>query len=139
MWYNTVIAGLLGSPLHGTMSKSVMLLTYTGRKSGKTYEVPVNYLEQDGHLLVTSSRDRTWWRNLRDGAPVTLTLRGKQVAATGTAVEDEAAVREGLTRIVATWPQYAKYFGVTATDPAARQTQIAEAAKTRLLVRFTLA
>lgn len=138
MWYNNVMAALLRSSLHGMLSGSVLLLTYTGRKSGKSFDVPVNYLEHNGELLVVSFRDRTWWRNLRGGAAVQLTLRGKQQPATGTAVEDETQVAEGLAAMLAARPSSGRFLGVTAQDPAERQAQLAAAAKSRVIVRLRL-
>ena len=44
MWFNPMITWLLRSPLHGLVSKSIMLITYKGRKSSKEYTTPVNYL-----------------------------------------------------------------------------------------------
>lgn len=32
--YNPLVSWLLRSPLHGVMSKSTMLVTFTGQKSG---------------------------------------------------------------------------------------------------------
>jgi hypothetical protein len=67
MWYNSMMKWILRSPLHGLISKSTMLITYTGHKSGKLYTIPVNYVRDEDVLSVTSYRHRTWWRNLRGG------------------------------------------------------------------------
>jgi len=67
-FYNPVLIQLLRSPLHGLLSKSVMLITYAGRKSGKEYTAPVSYVRHDGALLIVASREHAWWRNLRGGA-----------------------------------------------------------------------
>jgi hypothetical protein len=40
-WWNTVVTGILNSPLHGLLSGSTMLVTCTGRKSGRAITVPV--------------------------------------------------------------------------------------------------
>ena len=45
--YNPLVLLLLRSPLRVAMSNSTMLLTFTGRKSGRTYTTPVNYV-RDG-------------------------------------------------------------------------------------------
>jgi len=34
-----------------------MLITVTGRKTGKKYTTPVGYYQQDGYLWVLTSRD----------------------------------------------------------------------------------
>lgn len=66
--YNPIVIRLLRSPLHGLMSKSTMLLTYTGRKSGRIYTTPVNYGQDSSTLLTVASRNHSWWRNFRGGA-----------------------------------------------------------------------
>jgi hypothetical protein len=40
--YNPIVIWLLRSPLHSLMDKSTILVTITGRKSGKIYTVPVS-------------------------------------------------------------------------------------------------
>ena len=42
MWYNPIIKLLLLSPLHGFASKDILLLEYTGRRSGKKITVPLS-------------------------------------------------------------------------------------------------
>ena len=69
-----VIAALLRSPLHGLVSGRLMLLAFTGRKSGKRYEIVVGRHEVGGPLLIPSAS--RWRFNLRGGAPVTVTLGG---------------------------------------------------------------
>ena len=53
-------------------SKSILLITVTGRKSGKKYTTPVNYLRRGDELTIISLHTRTWWRNLRGGREVTI-------------------------------------------------------------------
>lgn len=118
MWFNPLMIWLIRSPFHRLLDKSFMVLTYTGRKSGKTYRVPVNYARQGDTLLTFSLRERTWWRNLRGGAPVILRLEGKDVAATSQAIEYEAEVAVALSAYLRQAPQMAKYFqvGLDSTD-----------------------
>jgi hypothetical protein len=72
---NPTLRLLLHTPLHGLISGRLALLTFTGRKSGKRYQVPVGYVQQGNTVLInTQSR---WQRNLAGGADVTLRLRGR--------------------------------------------------------------
>jgi deazaflavin-dependent oxidoreductase (nitroreductase family) len=80
--YNPVVASILRSPLHGLMSKSVMLLTYRGRRSGRSITTPISYVQDGEDLLAVASRDHAWWKNLRGGAPVRVRLRGRQLEGT---------------------------------------------------------
>ena len=97
---NAAMRFILGSPLHAVVSRSTMLVTVTGRRSGQTYTTPVNYVREGDTVTVFSWRDRTWWRNLRGGASVMLRLRGRDLRGTGevTAVGGEA-VAAALTRL----------------------------------------
>jgi deazaflavin-dependent oxidoreductase (nitroreductase family) len=89
---NPFLKWLLRSPLHVLLSNALMLITVTGRKSGKAYTTPVQYKHDDGAVLVISALDRTWWKNVRGGAPVTLHLRGRLQHGHAVCVEDSAAV-----------------------------------------------
>jgi deazaflavin-dependent oxidoreductase (nitroreductase family) len=138
MWYNPIMMWLLRSPLHGMLSGSTMIITYTGRKSGKTFSTPVNYVRDGEVLWAVSYRHRTWWRNLHD-SPVTLRIQGRDVAGVATAVTDQQAVTDCLTGDLRKAPQVARYIGVALDASGQPKTEdVAEAAKTRVMVRVQL-
>lgn len=110
--YNPFIVALLKSPLHGFISGSTMLITVTGRKSGRQITLPVGFMRQDDGLLVLSKADRTWWKNLRGGAPVHLRLEGKPVTGTGTAIEDRDGVTQGLMAFARENATYRQVLGI---------------------------
>ena len=89
-----------------------MLMTYQGRKSGKSYTTPMNYLEIEGALYTISYRKRVWWRNLRGGAAVTLRLRGVDVPARAEVIEDPPQVSSSLQQYLKAAPEYARYLNV---------------------------
>ena len=119
MDFNKFVIWLLRSPLHGFFSGSVMVLHIHGVKSGKLYEVPVNYVtvqdDSGKRLLVISEQQRTWWRNLPHQTKVDLTFRGKQVPATAQAFEGQAEVAVGLREYFLASPKSARYFGIELT------------------------
>lgn len=130
---------VLRSPLHGMLSGGVVLITVTGRKSGKKYTTPVNYLRQGDVLRIVSLRNRTWWRNLRGGSRATLRLKGKDVEGWGIVVEDNEGVAAGLAEHLEQAPRYAKYFGVSLDGNGQPNGEdVAEAAKTRVVVKVEL-
>lgn len=49
---NPALRILLRSPLHGLVSDRVMLVTYTGRRTGRQYTIPVLYREGGDRLWV---------------------------------------------------------------------------------------
>jgi len=103
---------ILRSPFHGLLSKNILLITVKGRKTGRKYTTPVNYLRRGDMLTIVSLRARTWWRNLRGGSDVALQLRGRQVKGKGDVIEDERGVAATLTEYFQHAPNYAKYFDV---------------------------
>jgi hypothetical protein len=113
-WFNKAIAWILRTPLHFLVSKDIMLLTVTGRKTGKKYPMPVSYARDgDG---ITCSTDRTradWWKNLRGGATVTLWLCGEEVAGRATVIsEDRQALIKGINTMLTQVPRDAKHYEV---------------------------
>ena len=96
---NPVMKGLLRSPLHRLLDGTLVLLTYTGRKTGKQYTIPIGYFVWgEGELLSFSSA--RWRTNLRDGAPVTLLLKGRRVQAVPTVIEEHEAVINTLEEFI---------------------------------------
>ena len=83
---NPLIAWLLRSPLHGMASRDLLVLTYVGAKSGVRRTLPLSYVEVAGRLYLCT-RSSLWWRNLRNGRPVELRLRGRAVTATPVVVD----------------------------------------------------
>jgi deazaflavin-dependent oxidoreductase (nitroreductase family) len=140
MWYNEPMKWLLRSPLHGLISGNMLLITVTGRKSGKQYTTPVSYLRNGNTLLVTSSHDRTWWRNLRGGAPVTVRLQGQNRRGWAEAIEREQAIAAGLLAYLQQVPRLARYYGVT-LDPDGQPNveDVERVAQDKVIVRLRVA
>jgi len=88
--YNPPVLWLLHSPLHRLADQQTIAITVTGRKSGKRYTFPVSYIRDGETLLVISQKERTWWKNLHNGAPVTVLLQGRELQARGETFTDTA-------------------------------------------------
>lgn len=105
MWYNPIITAILRSRFHGLVSNTYVLITFRGRKTGAVYSTPVQYRQEAEQLAFVTRRKRLWWRNLQDGAPVELVLRGQTRKARAHALlEPFDAVAAEICRI------YAPYF-----------------------------
>jgi F420H(2)-dependent quinone reductase len=106
LWLRTILnplaKSILRSPLHGVMSHSLMLITFTGRRSGKHYTTPISYAQQGQTLLLGVGGP--WWKNLRGGAPVQVRLRGKTCAGRAEAWADEASMTRVYRTILAQHP-----------------------------------
>src|SRR5262245_26793300 len=74
MWFmnkfaNPFVKLILRSPLHGLMSAAVLLVSYRGRKSGKKYTLPVQYVQDGNNIYIVPGypEKKTWWHNLEGG------------------------------------------------------------------------
>jgi deazaflavin-dependent oxidoreductase (nitroreductase family) len=112
---NHAMKRVLRSPVHGMVSKTILLITFTGRKSGKAYTTPVSY-SQSGDLVYIFTH-AAWWKNLRSGTPVTLRLQGREFQGLAEPVaEDKHAIAAGLIEHLRKVPSDARFYGVTFDD-----------------------
>ena len=135
---NDFMSWVLRSPLHGMLSNGMMLITVTGRKTGKTYTIPVGYYEESGYLWVITSRDRTWWRNLQGGANVSLLLKRKPVHGIAETELDGKAVETRMFEYIQHVPQAAKPLGIRVENKTPNTEDIVRTAKDRLFVKIKL-
>jgi hypothetical protein len=106
---NALISALLRSPLHRLLSNRCIVLSFKGRKSGKTYTFPVGYYEQQGDACLVVPL-HIWWKNLRGHVPVTVWLKGRKYQGTADAFRgDEATVQE-IQRLFQTSPDLRRVY-----------------------------
>lgn len=110
---NPLMKLILRSPFHGKVSGNLMLLTFTGRKTGKQYTVPVGYVEMEGGLMVFT--ESNWWRNFQGGAAVRLRYKGRDVTGKAAIVEDADQIGRFIQMMVQKrGPQMAERMGFSA-------------------------
>jgi len=90
---NPLVKVVLSSPLHPLFSRGLALITVTGRRSGRRYTFPVSYRQAGQQVVVEVGwpERKHWWRNLRDGGPVELRIRGARRTGQAVARGDERA------------------------------------------------
>ncbi len=135
---NHAMKFVLRSPMHGLVDKTVLLISFTGRKSGKTYTTPVSYSQCEGEVYIFTHA--AWWKNLRGDAPITLRIRGRELRGLAEPVaQNKQAVAAGLAAHLQKVPSDAKYYGVTFNDrknPSAEEVE--KAAQTVVMIRVRL-
>ena len=122
MWFMNKIANpfvrlILLSPLHGLMSATLLLITYRGRKSGKEYSLPVQYVQDEHHIYIVPGmpEQKIWWRNLQSSAPVQINLRGKSMAGTGVLLKQDAdaeTIIKGFSLYLQRFPALTKHYKI---------------------------
>lgn len=134
---NDFVKFFLRTPLHLLMGNT-MLITVTGCKTGNRYTTPVGYYREDGYLWVITNRDRTWWRNLKDGANVTLHLHGKDVTGFAEVVLNEDAFGKQIREYVKHIPMSVRALGIRVENGVPNAEDVARLARERLFVKIKL-
>src|SRR5262249_32980966 len=136
---NPCVAAILRSPFHRVLSSRVLLLTCTGRKSGRRFTIPVEYT-RDGDILTVFS-SRRWPVNLRGGATVALELQGRRYTAHADVVDEPAVVLTEVERMIATVGarEASLHIGVALdlTPPPSRD-ELVRALRGRAVIHLTL-
>ena len=97
---NRIVRPLLNSRVHALASHRLMLLQYTGRRTGRQRPIPIAYAESDPHTVVSASIGTGWPTQLAGAGPVRLRLRGRWRTATPTVVDDRDRVVAELEQLV---------------------------------------
>jgi len=111
VWAYRRSGGKVGGKMFGA---PLLLLTTTGRKSGRSWTVPLMYQPHDGGWVIIASnggspRHPSWWLNLRSQPDASVQI-GRETYAV-TAAEATGAERERLWRVMA--DMYKGYDGYT--------------------------
>lgn len=137
---NRITMAVLRSPLHWLMSRSLLILTYEGRRSGKDYALPLQYVEMKGAFYVWAGRPdtKTWWRNFEQPAAVDLRVRGRDITAKGALIYDPNRRGDVLSTYLDRYPYTTatgkpKFFGAR-WQPS--HVDLTEVARTMTMVAF---
>lgn len=135
---NDFMAWVLRSPFHGMLSGGMLLVTVTGRKTGKAYTLPVEYMEDDDSLWVMSKLNRRWWRNLEGEATVSLVLRRKVLQGVGRLHTDPSVVQSRLAAYLRHMPMSAKALGVRMENKIPNPEDLARVASDLVFIQIEL-
>ena len=134
---NDFVTFFLRTPLHVLLGNT-MLITVTGCKTGKKYSTPVGFYQGADCFWVMTSRDRTWWRNLKNGADVSLLLKGKSLHAFAELELDDQAVEACLLDYIQQAPLTARPLGIRMESKKPNREDVRRVARDRLFVKIRL-
>ena len=103
-----------GGRIGGKMGKlPILLLTTTGRKSGKQRTLPLSYIMDDEAYVITASaggadKHPGWFFNIRSNPQATIQVKDKHIKVTAEVAEPEKK-SELWSRIVEVAPNFAGY------------------------------
>ena len=98
---NPATRRLVASPL-GRWTGPLLLLRFTGRRTGRRYEVPVvgHHLGESWHVFT----DAAWALNFRGGRTVTVVGGGQQLQGLGYLVDDATETAAGMRLVLGQVP-----------------------------------
>jgi hypothetical protein len=87
---NPVMRALLRTPVMGSVRSQFMVLSFTGRKTGRRYSVPVSAHRIGNNLYALT--DAQWRWNFRDGATAIVLVDGTSTSMRGELIDDPDVV-----------------------------------------------
>ena len=61
---NLVVVLLVRSPIHRFWSDSLVVIEFTGRRTGRSFKTPVRYVRKDSVVQCFTSKSGSWRRNI---------------------------------------------------------------------------
>jgi len=134
---NRVTRPILASRLHPLLSRRLMLLSYTGAKSGRVYAIPIGYFDWEPGVVLAISTQLGWIPSMRSGPTVRLRVRGVDQPAVPTVVEEPEKVADLLAEFVrrkGTRAAKGLMLGLPGDRPPVRDELLAAASRARLVL-----
>jgi hypothetical protein len=96
---NPVLKGLLNTPLMGPARRQFMIVSFTGRKTGRHLSVVVSAHQIDDALYSLTGANAKWRYNFRDGAQAQVLFNGKTASMHGELIDDVGLLADLYTRL----------------------------------------
>ena len=111
---NVPMRRILALPFSTPLSKRLMLVYLTGRRTGRSYRQPVSYV-RDGDSLLTPGGGN-WKLNLQPGRPERVRLDGREMSARPELIDDVDAIDRSLMFMTAANPRTASFIPIPRRD-----------------------
>lgn len=111
---NVPMRRILALPFSTPLSKRLMLIYLTGRRSGRSYRQPVSYVKVGDSLLTPGGGN--WKLNLEPGRPERIRLGGHDVTARPELIGDVDEIDNALVAMTAVHPRSASFIPIARQD-----------------------
>ena len=137
---NPLVVWLARSFAHRLISARIVVLGFSGRRSGNAYQIPVSYVRDGQDVLCMTARSGIWWQNLQGGAPVQLTVGGGMVPANSFVETDDREAIAAALRLFCLRYRTSAYFAGVGFDKAGepRRDDLQRSAQQQVLIRLRL-
>lgn len=112
-WVNSWMKWALTAPgIQKMVGQGVALISFKGRRTGRSYTIPVSYHREDDVVTIVTKRQRDWWHNFESPRQVDLRLAGRMYTGKARIETDEAEALNFMTEYLAKRPIDAKAYGL---------------------------
>lgn len=128
------MAFLLRCDWMGPARDMLMVITTTGRKTGKKHSIPIGYVyDGDTIIVLSSANPSNWFRNVLANGEATLEIKREKIDMRGELVTDETERQ----RIFEIHKQNTKYFKANfKAELDSSENELQEALAKRIFIRF---
>ena len=142
-WINPIVFMASRTPLHWLFSHQVMVLVFKGRRSGRSFAIPVSYMlgaEVGGNqLLCMTDINGVWWRNLLEAQCIQIVHKGQNKDASVNVIEsDLCKKRDALAGFCRRSRVSAIFSGVGMQAGEPIEEELTTAAERHVLIELTL-
>jgi len=132
-----VVRRVLSGRSHSLLSRQLLLVGFTGRKTGRAYTTPVSYVRDRNELLIAGGGK--WWKNL-GSAPASVRLQGCWLPVTPEVITEPEGMSDILARMMAANPAVPVFTGIRRGEDGHPNPEDLERERRRgfVVVRFRL-
>ena len=84
--------------MRGRLGNQILVLHYTGRRTGRSFDVPAGYHDIDGVISIFTNSG--WRHNFAGGRDIEVTLRGTRRPARAVLLDDLERVTDVFERLI---------------------------------------
>ena len=137
---NPLVVLLLRSPLHFLASKNLIFISFKGRKTKRSFNIPVSYHQDGNELIALTLKKNLWWKNLKNLESTMIRLRGKSLTVRLSIVENDVElVKQKMRELIIEKPIDAFFAKVKLDqDKMPIESSLVEAANKHIVLKFNL-
>jgi len=104
------------SPLNDLLSHDTAVMIITDRKSGKVLTLRVDYFHDGAIIYLIGKKDDPRWKNLDQGAPVIIRIKGNEYNGWAQVLEDRNVCLQALSKQPKTLMDFNQKHKITSGD-----------------------
>jgi len=110
------LRAIKNSPLNDLLGHDTAVVTITDRKSGKVLTLRADYFHDGSIIYLIGKKDDPRWKNLDQGAPVIIRIKGNEYNSWAQVLEDRNVCLQALSKQPETLMGFSQKHKITSGD-----------------------